>query len=104
MMSQAKESGALQRFREGCVYTLFEDLTRLILSMDKDRICAMDMGKDLWKIAGLCKENARYAMQRIMWVEEGRHEWTNICSHRGFGVLAAGAGCAAKAQGEQGTY
>ena len=78
MMRQAKESGASRRFREGCMYSLFEGLTRLILSMDKDKICAMTMGKDLWKIAGLCKENTRYALQRIMWVEEGKHEWSNI--------------------------
>ena len=78
MALQARDSGASRRFREGCMYSLFEGLTRRILAMDKDKILQLEGGEDLWKLTGLCKENARYAIQRIQWVVDGKHEWSNI--------------------------
>ena len=59
------------------MYSLLEGLSRRILDMDAARLSVIPGGKDLLAITKICKENARYAQQRIQWIEEG-YSWDDV--------------------------
>ena len=59
------------------MYALLEGLSRHILEMDATKLEAMQGGVDLLAMTKICKENARYAQQRIKWIAEG-YSWDDV--------------------------
>ena len=59
------------------MYALLEGLSRHILGMDTQKLAKMPGGVDLLAITKICKENARYAQQRIKWIKEG-YSWDDV--------------------------
>ena len=60
------------------MYQLFEGLCRQLLDVGREKIKALPKGNDLLTLIDECKKNARYAQQRIQWIQEETFEWDEI--------------------------
>ena len=60
------------------MYVLFEGLCRRIGALDQKALKALVGGKTLGSLAAPCKENIRYARERIQWVRDDKYTWDEI--------------------------
>ena len=67
-----------RRHRECALYQAFEGLCRVLIDAGKKKIDSLSKGNDLSEIVTMLKANARYAQQRVQWIEEDLYSWNQI--------------------------
>jgi len=77
LLEAARSSGGSRRFREKCMLQLFEGFTRAVKKLASG-LKSVTGGSALLELAAQCEENARYAQERVQWVEQDDYTWDQI--------------------------